>query len=142
MKKCPNCEINYILNDSDDLCQICKKENPTHIISRDNNKGEVEQQLLPLLRSFSNEGILKLLDKKYCKEVFSLNYPLLIDCKELGHLNCQNEVKDSNGAYRYYVNAYNIKGKMYHICSAWGSFSKKLLYYLKNMKENQDKDKS
>lgn len=62
MKICPKCEINYIMNDNDEFCTIC---NQTSAKSQknDNNKLEMEKNLLPILQTMSNKVLEKFTKK-------------------------------------------------------------------------------
>lgn len=148
--KCPTEDCpNYIL-DTEELCPIClgKKSHvdiPKVVLTktagntntRDKNKERVENVLLPILRKLKPESLEVLLDKTFSKELFNLQLPLLVECRQLGESACLKEIiTDKSGVYRYYKKPYEINGKKYHICSQWwGGSSKDVLYRLKAMSE-------
>ena len=56
----------------------------------------------------SSEDILNLKNEKYCKEVFNLNFPLLIEKNQSRY--------DKNGYGRYWKEIFDNK---YYVCSQW-----------------------
>lgn len=146
MKTCPKCELNYIMNDSDELCEICKKSKQSSQSkeNNDDNKKMVEQDLLPLLRTFSSKNIEKLTNKDFSFELLHLRLPLLVKCENLNdEEHCKKEIiVDNSSVYRYYKKPYNINGQYYHICSQWWSHdtnnSKDILKLLKEIKNEID----
>ena len=67
MKKCPRCELNYIKNNYDEICELCKEneQNSQSKGNNDENKKMVEQDLLPILRSITSKNIEKLTNKDF-----------------------------------------------------------------------------
>ena len=140
MKKSPKCELNYIINDYDELCSVCKENEKSNQSKEnvDDNKNMVEQILLPLLKTFSNSALEKLTNKSFSFEFLHLRLPLLVKCENLGEEHCKQEIIVSNSnVYRYYKKPYNINGQNYHICSQWWDHgtnnSKDILKLLKEM---------
>lgn len=140
-KKCPKCEINYIMNQFDEMCEECKQKKTVHTNSgeRDNNKQKVEIDLLPILRKLSSDAIQALTKKKESFDLLGLRLPLLVECSGFGGEACIKEITtNSSRVYRYYVQPYDINGKKYHICSQWwiaeGNKSKDILNLLKEIK--------
>ena len=136
-KKCPQCELNYIKVD-EDLCSLCKSQHNHNNGTRDVNKNQVEEVLLPLLRTFPQSSLDKLTKKKESFEFLGLRLPLLVECQDIDKEHCKKEVVvDSSSVYRYYIEPYNINGKKYHICSQWWSAptnnSKDILELLKEL---------
>ena len=74
MKKSPKCELNYIINDYDELCSVCKENEKSNQSKEnvDDNKNMVEQILLPLLKTFSNSALEKLTNKRFSFEFLHL----------------------------------------------------------------------
>ena len=132
-KKCPQCELNYIKED-EDLCDVCKSQHNHNNRSRDVNKNQVEEVLLPKLRTLPQSS----LDRLTREKVLDLTLPLLLECQDIDKEHCKKEVVvDSSSVYRYYIEPYNINGKKYHICSQWSSTptnnSKDILKLLKEL---------
>lgn len=122
MKKCPNCELNYI-KDDENLCSVCKQESILKVNSTtDSNKNKVERFLIPFLKSLNQDVIKSLTLKEFSFNVFKIRHPLLIECKNIDKQHCQKEVAIGNSKnYRYYIDPVNINGKYYHICSQWAN---------------------
>ena len=120
MKLCPKCELNYILNDTDEYCSVCESQKPSNNKLTDNNKSEMEKNLLPILNKLPQESLDKLTKKDLSFEIFKLRIPLLVKCNNLGKDHCKKEIQLGNSeVYRYYINPYDINGTKYHICSQW-----------------------
>ena len=122
MKKCPICEVNYITNAYDEICEVCKNREIKEKKQVDDNKTSVEQILLPFLRNQPQQVIDKFTTKEVSFDLFGLYHPLLIKCSQLGKERCKKEVMVGNSStYRYYIEPYEINGQMYHICSQWAN---------------------
>ena len=120
MKVCPKCEINYILNDTDEFCSVCNESSNHRSSNTDNNKLEMERNLLPKLRQLPENTIQALTKKEFTFNLFKLSMPLLVECKQLGKECCKQEVRiGKSDMYRYYIEPYEINGKYYHVCSQW-----------------------
>lgn len=139
MKKCIKCELNYVKNDADELCEICKKEilNNSKGSNLDSNKTEVEKYLLPFLKALPQEKLELFLKKEKSFELFKLRLPLLIRCKNIDKEHCRKEtIVDNSTTSRYYITPYLINGEYYHICSQWADCgieeSKNCLKMVKN----------
>lgn len=128
MKICSGCELNYI-NDNEELCDICKQEkNLKYSNLKDDNKEMVEKILIPFLRMRSPDDIETFTKEEASFAVFTLYYPLLIECKNIDKEHCKQEVRAGNSSnYRYYIKPYSIHGKYYHICSQWTKEAKDAL---------------
>lgn len=119
MKKCPNCELNYI-KDHESSCSICVGKVSKNSNSRDNNKNDVENYLLSLLKNLPQDTIDAFTKKDLSFSAFKIRLPLLIECQNIDKEHCQNEVRIGNSNnYRYYIKPSFINGKYYHICSQW-----------------------
>lgn len=144
MKLCPKCEINYILNSDDELCEVCKGETlKTDAGTKDGNKAQVEKVLLPLLKELPEEELEKFTKKELSLKLFKLRHPLLKECRNLGEEACKQEIiLDKSKTYRYYIKPYRIGNKYYHICSQWWSCpenrSKDMLSLLDMLRQKQD----
>ena len=58
MKICEKCGLNYVLDENEDVCEVCKQEgNVRKVSSRDSNKTNVEVNLLPVLKSLPQNVI-------------------------------------------------------------------------------------
>jgi hypothetical protein len=66
--------------------------------------------------SISYEKITQLLDGKYCKTTFEINYPLLKKVMQNSSFSQQRKV---NGYDRYWEEAIMINGDRYFICNDW-----------------------
>lgn len=122
MKKCSKCEVNYITNANDEICEVCKNREIKEKKQVDDNKASVEQILLPFLRSQPQQVIDKFTIKEVSFDLFGLHHPLLVKCSQLGKERCKKEVMVGNSStYRYYIEPYEINGQMYHICSQWAN---------------------
>lgn len=122
MKKCSKCEVNYVTNANDEICEICKNKGIKEKKQVDDNKASVEQILLPFLRSQPQQVIDKFTTKEVSFDLFGLHHPLLVTCLQLGKERCKKEVMVGNSStYRYYIEPYEINGQMYHICSQWAN---------------------
>ena len=120
MKKCPKCELNYIKDDTDELCSVCREQKPKNTTTTDNNKSEMEKHLLPILQRLPQSSLDELTEKELSFQLFKLRIPLLVKCDNLGKDHCKEEVKVGNSdVYRYYIDPYDINGIKYHICSQW-----------------------
>lgn len=64
----------------------------------------------------SDEMIQHLLDERYSKLTFDVNYPIL---KKINADQSPFELKMLNGYNRYWSSPYKIKGERYLICSQW-----------------------
>ena len=143
MKLCPKCEINYILNLDDELCEVCREEMlQTDAGTKDSNKARVEEVLLPFLRSLPEAALKKLTEKELSLQFLQLRLPLLKECRNLGEEACKQEIiLDKSKTYRYYIKPYRIGNKYYHICSQWwscpGNRSKDILGILKELTEKK-----
>ena len=139
MRKCPKCKLNYIKNDVDSLCSVCMDASYSNAGRKtDDNKSEMERNILPKLRSLSPRVVELFTNKKESFDIFKLRIPLLVRCRELGKDCCKKEViVDNSRVYRYYIEPYNINGVKYHICSQWWNFgaeeSKLILQLFKNI---------
>ena len=139
VKYCSKCGLNFVLEDSECECKECRNEKLIHRGSFDNNKNEVEQYLLPILRGLPQSALDSLMTKEFSFELLHLRLPLLKKCRGLGKEGCKEEVIiDNSTVYRYYITPYDINGQKYHICSQWwdaqGNDSKFMLELLKNLK--------
>ena len=139
--KCPKCELNYIMNPLDEVCDECRARanGSTVKIRVDDNKQKVETDLLPILRNLPALAIQSLTKKKDSFDLLGLRLPLLVECGGFGGQACKKEITiGSSDVYRYYVKPYDINGKKYHICSQWwsaeGNKSKDILSLLKEIK--------
>ncbi len=141
MKVCPKCQVNYIINEQNELCELCQKIVQIDPKPKDENKREVERYLIPILREMSEAAVESLTTKEESFALLGLRLPLLIKCKCEGVDCCNTEIKDRTGHNRYYINPYSIGEKKYHVCSQWWSaennHSKDILQLLKNL-ENKD----
>ena len=139
MKKCPNCEINYI-DEKESECEICKKQNNARNVKlTDDNKTQVEKYLIPFLRKLSQKQLESFLQKDESFRLFKLRLPLLIKCENIDKEHCRRErIVDNSNTPRYYTDKYLINGNYYHVCSQWWSFgsekSKDILQILKELK--------
>ena len=136
MKRCPKCELNYI-KDSENLCEVCKNNSIRNNNQIDDNKTNVEKNLLPILKRLSRESLEMLTHKDLSYEIFKIRLPLLKQCSNIDKEHCKKEViTDSSGTYRYYIKPYLINGEYYHICSQWADTyseeSKQILQSLRN----------
>lgn len=146
-KKCPKCELNYIV-ESEEMCSTCRKmmepepaKNPI-----DENKLMVERDLIPLLKSFSAEMVEEFTHKQASLDVLGLRLPLLVKCNDEGIDCCRREIRDKAGHGRYYITSYDINGVKYHICSQWwsavGNNSKDILKLIKEVLKDLAKSKT
>lgn len=140
MKKCLICDLNFVLNDRENICETCKKKvNATSKKNNvDSNKSMVEKYLLPYLRKLPQDSLDLLTTKEKSFEIFKLRLPLLIKCENIDKEHCKKEViVDNSTNYRYYIKPYNINGNYYHICSQWWNFgteySKSLLQLMEHV---------
>ncbi len=138
MEKCPICEVNYI-KAGEDRCQTCTMERTKKVSSIvDNNKKEVEDNLVHLLNKFSTQALELLTKQDESHRLCNLPFPLLVKCNDMGVDRCREEVRVGDSLnYRYYIKPYVIKGEKYHICNHWSDQigSKnflKLLYEIKD----------
>lgn len=83
----------------------------------------------------SRNEILKLQDEKYCKKVFDLGFPLLIELdKSLPDYSIQR--LDAKGHARYWS---EIFGKKYYVCNHWYEKSKPLFEkWLETIESSQE----
>ncbi|WP_336990037.1 hypothetical protein [Bacillus infantis] len=64
-------------------------------------------------------------DKRYSKNTFNLNFPLLREITDVGKID---ELKiDHTGRSRYYAKPISILGKEYLLCSQWYEYSRSKL---------------
>ena len=77
----------------------------------------VKLQLIPILQGdkITDTDVKNLMDKKYCKHTFGINFPLL------------SHERIVNGRPRYYTTQINIRGTDYYICQEWYKSSHNLL---------------
>jgi hypothetical protein len=69
----------------------------------------------------NDETLRQLMDGKYSKTTFGLNFPVLIRINDNENVNKQRYI----GNYaRYYKNRYVIKNKKYYLTSQWYEISK------------------
>ena len=141
MKICEKCGLNYVLDENEDVCEVCKQEgNVRKVSSRDSNKTNVEVNLLPVLRSLPKNVIDALTEKRFSYELLHIRLPLLVECRCLGKERCKEEIiVDNSNVRRYYATPYVIHGKYYHICSQWWECkendSKQVLKLFEQVKE-------
>lgn len=119
MKLCPKCELNWI-GDGETACKCCEDVVNVRGGARDSNKVDVEQNLLPILRTLRQDVIDDLTKKEPSYELLRLRLPLLVKCNCRGKEHCVSEIRVGNSdVYRYYIKPYDINGRQYHICSQW-----------------------
>jgi hypothetical protein len=83
-----------------------------------------KNELKNLLESgrLSDLVIEKLKDKKYSKDTFDLNFPMIRKVTDTGTI--EELKKDHFGRNRYYAKPISICGKKYLLCSQWYEPSK------------------
>lgn len=84
-------------------------------------------------KSISEEMIKNLLDHKYSKSVFNMNYPILIKISSVDEI--KEIMKDKNGYNRYWKQPFKFNGNQYLLCSQWVKEQKELFEY---WEENHD----
>ncbi|PLR71044.1 hypothetical protein [Bacillus sp. UMB0728] len=86
------------------------------VIAKTDLKNLLESGSVPL------SVIENLMDKRYSKNTFDLNFPLLREVTDMGKID---ELKmDHTGRSRYYAKPISILGKKYLLCSQWYDSSK------------------
>ena len=124
MKKCKICELNYVKDENEEVCEICKMKMNVSQNSKeiDNNKEQIEKYLLPYLRKLPKDILKTYTTKERSMKIFKLRHPLLVECKNSGYEQCKKEIiTDKSQTYRYYVKPYKINNEYYHICSQWAN---------------------
>ncbi|MGD6893722.1 hypothetical protein [Bacillus infantis] len=89
------------------------------VIAQEDLKNLLESGRVPL------SVIENLKDKRYSKNTFDLNFPLLREVTDMGKID---ELKmDDTGRSRYYAKPVSIWGKKYLLCSQWYEYSRSRL---------------
>ncbi|MGM0789914.1 hypothetical protein ABXS71_02570 [Bacillus infantis] len=89
------------------------------VIAQTDMKKLLESGRVPLL------VIENLKDKRYSKNTFDLNFPLLREVTDMGKID---ELKmDHTGRSRYYAKPVSVLGKKYLLCSQWYEYSRSRL---------------
>ncbi|TYS61976.1 hypothetical protein FZD47_17970 [Bacillus infantis] len=89
------------------------------VIAKTDLKNLLESGRVPL------SVIENLKDKRYSKNTFDLNFPLLREVTDMGKID---ELKmDHTGRSRYYAKPISILGKKYLLCSQWYEYSRSKL---------------
>lgn len=115
---------------------IKKQPNSNSVVSTDKFSGlKVGQVARIHLRNalesskISNSEISKMLTKEYSKDIFGIDFPLLVS------------VNQDFDTVRYYVAPLNIGGKLYRLCSQWfeTSVNNDRVYLLKWLESKKHK---
>lgn len=89
------------------------------VIAQTDLKNLLESGRVPL------SVIENLKDKRYSKNTFDLNFPLLREVRDMGKID---ELKmDHTGRSRYYAKPISVLGKKYLLCSQWYEYSRSKL---------------
>ena len=84
------------------------------------NKDFAFRCLEALIKSpnLTDEKVLKLTNRAFCKDKFDMNYSILQEVNLTGSIH-NDMFNDHAGNRRYYPNTILIKGKRYIVCNDW-----------------------
>lgn len=117
---CKECHLKYDEKNFPTVKLRSEKVVKTCRTSRMYSNSQIQKLISSILHNYSEDGIINYLNKTYCKEVFNINYPLLIKAPKSSNLEFKRNIVKDKGKNRWsWKYSFQIGDFNYAICTQW-----------------------
>lgn len=117
---CKDCHLKYDEDNHSSVKVILEKVVKSNKSNRIYSNSQIQKLISATLSSYNEDTIIRYLDKTFCKEVFNINYPLLVKAPKSSNLEFKRNIVKDKGINRWsWKHSFLIGDYAYAICTQW-----------------------